>query len=54
VSQYPVDRAGAGGAPEACRTATDCCPICGGEVTHQKCKVVCKRCHSLISNCNGD
>jgi hypothetical protein len=31
-----------------------CCPVCGGELEHIKCKVVCKKCRSLISNCNGD
>lgn len=32
----------------------ECCPVCGGDVEHVKCKVVCLKCRALVSNCNGD
>lgn len=30
------------------------CPMCSGEVIERKCRLVCAKCHALISNCNGD
>jgi hypothetical protein len=35
-------------------TRVDPCPVCGGPLTTIKCKVVCTRCHAVVSNCNGD
>ena len=45
----PAERAG-GGAP----APEPCCPVCGGKLAAIKCKIVCSRCHAVVSNCNGD
>jgi len=34
--------------------AEDPCPVCGGAVHWQKCKVVCLSCHAIVANCAND
>ncbi len=49
------EEASSRGVGEAATLSTMICYVCGSEdLSTEKCKVWCRKCHALIENCSGD